>query len=47
MGCVNQEAVSIARALARNERTKSLLQIPEPEPSDPSSSRSNTAASFN
>ena len=47
MGCVNQEAVSIARALARNERTKSLLQIPEQEPSEPNSYSSNTAASIN
>ena len=34
VGTKNREGNSIGRALARNEGTKSLLQIPEQEPSE-------------
>ena len=46
MGSSNEEGVSIGRGFARNEGTKSLLQIPEQEPSEPHSYSSNAAASL-
>ena len=47
LGSVNQEVVSIGRALAGNKGTLSLLQIPDQEPSEPHSYSSNSAVPLN
>ena len=46
MDSMSEEGVSIGGALAGKEGTKSLLQIPEQQPSEPHSYSSNVAASL-
>lgn len=46
-GRMNEEGVSIGRVLARKQVTRPLLQIPEQEPSKPTSHSSSTAVSLN